>query len=181
MSAELNYQGTSFASVPTHAGRFGRAWSVPLIAPEDRPVPDYRGTVACWMLDVPGAHPLWNMYSLCVLHLRAIEGVRPAIVRVAGATHELMILALDPERALPSLEALGRCEAPLRWLSPIDVMQQFIVKNDAQAERVGELAVRAIVAGVLSPDQDHRRAWEIAVRETAAHVLDGTHPMPEVM
>lgn len=174
---EPRYGGSSIVVPPTFAGVAGRAWTVPLVPPDERPVPDWRGTVAAWIVDAPAAHPLWNFYCVCVIHLRVIDGVRPAIVRLEGATHELMILALDPGHPVPALEAFGRCESPLRWLSPIDVMEQFIVADDAQAEHLGELATRAIVDGLLSPDQDFRRAWARAIAHTASHLAEGGHAM----
>ena len=82
----------------------------------------------------------------------------------------------DPEQPLPDLEAVGRGEASFAFLTPVDVMQQFTVSDDAMAYRLGELAVRSCVDGFASPDQDWRAWWTRAIAETTQHMRNGGHP-----
>lgn len=157
-------------------GNRGRGWHIPISPVGQRGRPDADGTVIGWLLHAPGAHPFWNYYAIAVIHLRPIDGVRPPTIRVEGATHELMIIALNPEKPLPDLDAVGRGEASFEFLTPIDVVEQFSVRDDAEAARLGELAIRVCVDGLASPDQDWRSWWKRAIAETAEHFRAGRHP-----
>lgn len=157
------------------SGPFASAWRVPL-QPHAYTNPDHHATVCSWMIHAPQAHPLWTYYTLAIVHLRQLDGQsKPPTITVPGATHEFLIASLDPNVPLPDLDALGRGEATLSFLRPIDVIQQFTVRDDAEAHRLGDLAVRAIADGVISPDQDFRSAWRAAINDTAAHLRAGVH------
>lgn len=157
-------------------GAHGRAWRIPMAPPDQRGRPEFAATVDGWLLYRPGAHPLWECWMVAVIHLRLIDGALPAHIKKAGATHELMIAALNPDRELPDLEAVGRGEASFAFLTPIDVAEQFAVLDDAQAAQLCEMAIRVCVDGLASPDQDWRGWWRDAVAETAEHLRSGLHP-----
>jgi hypothetical protein len=157
-------------------GAFASAWRVALPPVGQRGRPDADGTVDYWLVRAPHAHPLWAWYIVGVVHLRPIDGVRPAEVRRPGATHELMIAALDPEKPLPDPDQMGRGEGPSpAILRPIDVVHQFGVRDDADALQVCEAAIQAIVHGSISPDQDWRSRWREAIDETVTHIIEGKH------
>ena len=59
---------------------------------------DVQGTVAMWFLDCPGQSPAWRHYHLAIIHLRPIEGVKPAVITEEGATHEVILAAMDPAK-----------------------------------------------------------------------------------
>jgi hypothetical protein len=159
---------------PDISGNAGRAWIVSLA--EARRTPDHQASIESYLLDIPGAHPFWHRWALSVIHLRDIPGVPPAHISVLGATHELSILSIDPnwqpDLAKPSLGF----DAGVPFLTPADVVEQFIVRNDADARQLGAACVRAIVDGHLSPDQDFRPAWRRVIAETAKHIREGRHP-----
>lgn len=167
------YAGTTIADPPTFTGRGGTAWRLRLAPLGDRARPDWDATVDAFILRVPEAHPFWDHWLVSLIHLRPIAGVKPATIRLTGATHELLIMALDPECALPGLDVDASFHP--RWLSPIDVVEQFQATDDAVAAQIFELAVRVIVDGQASPDQDWRAWWKEAVATTARHYADGTH------
>jgi hypothetical protein len=169
-----NYGTVSQA--PDLVGAYGRAWRIPMAPLGHRGRPDADATVAGWLMFVPSAHAFWTYWAAFVVHLRPIEGVRPAHISEPGATHELMIMALNPEQPLPDLAAVGRGEASFAWLMPIDQLQQFTVNDDAQAAQLLELAVRSCVDGYASPDQDWRGRWRQMIPATAAHLREGKHP-----
>jgi hypothetical protein len=73
-----------------------------------------------------------------------------------------MFAALNPESKLPNLD-----EVNFDWLTPIDVIEQVELLDDARAYDVLELAVRMMVNGVASPDQDWRPWWHEMFRDTA--------------
>ena len=145
-----------------------RAWSIQA-SPS---TPDQAATVSAWLLYCPGAHVVWSYWMLGVIHLRPIDGVRPPVILRDGASHELMIVALDPTYAPPDPVGWG---GPIHYLTPVDVVEQFRVRDDAQARRLANSAVRALMSGTVSPDQDWRTWWQKSVAATAAHFLHGEH------
>lgn len=170
------YAGTAITEPPTFTGRAGRAWRLRMPPVGHRHRPDNDATVDAFIVRVPGAHIAWDHWMVSLIHLRPIDGVKPAEIRVGDATHEFMILALNPEEPLPGLDVDENFHPA--WLSPIDVAEQFTAANDAVAAEIGELAVRTIVDGYASPDQDWRAWWKNAIATTAQHYADGTHGMP---
>ena len=132
-----------------------------------------------WIVHAPGAHPFWTYWAVSIVHLRPIAGAKPPHKKFPGATHEFMILALNPDKPLPSLDVPSTGKWPLYFLEPFDVVEQFEAATDAIANEIGELAVRAIVAGKASPDQDYRSWWAEAIRETAEHYRSGKHAARE--
>lgn len=125
------YQGASIAEPPTFAGPLGSAaaWRVRLAELGRRPTPDQDATVDCFIVRAPGCHVFWTHWMLSVIHLRPIAGVPPAVLRVDGATHELQILALNPEQPLPSVDATTPGWR-IHFLTPIDVVEQFTAANE---------------------------------------------------
>lgn len=160
---------------PDLKGIAGRAW---IIAKPDPPTsPDHAATLEMYLLDVPGAHAFWHRWALYVIHLRELPGqTRPAHITLPGATHELMIVSIDPDWSPDFAKRSLGFEDGVPFLTPPDVVQQFIVRDDADARQLAGLCVRCIVDGRLSPDQDWRRVWAGTIATTAAHIREGRHP-----
>jgi hypothetical protein len=155
-----------------HSGVYGRAWKVDLATYRHKRV-ESQATLACWILNCPGAHLLWSWWLLSVIHLRNIEGAKPANVRLPGATHEVIVASLNPDYPPPNPKAFG--DEDIRILIPIDVTEQFTVGSDVEANEVCDLAAFACCAGTLSPDQDFRAAWSRHLQATAEHYRSGVH------
>lgn len=173
---EFAYRRTNIDRQATCQGAYGRAWSVAMQPLGERGRPDWDATLALWVISAPGSHPLWWWYTMTVVHLRAIAGVKPAHIEVPGSTHELVLVALNPEEPVPNIEALERGDfRSLHSLTPPNLVEQFQVSNDTEGLRLGELAVEAIVHGIISPDTDYRSVWRRLIPETARHLRDGIH------
>lgn len=137
-------------------GRVGKAWKVDSAGIWTRL--GERGahpelTVANWVVEARYAHPVWHSYHLICYSLRPHPSVTgDPLIYLEGATHELALHALDPgaQRALNDLP---------RWLLPSNFGAQIIAESDEAARARIEQAVSDIIAGELSPDTDHRRAW----------------------
>lgn len=157
---------------PDIEGVAGKAWEV--VRPPGGP-PAWQGGVASWVMNVPGAHPFWSWWTLNAVHLRPIEGVRPAFLRFPEATHEFLICALDPASYPPPVDV--EPETCFAILQPIDLVHQVSGLDDGQAARVAALMMRAIVDGRMSPDQDYRSAWRRLIDGTAEHLRAGKHPL----
>lgn len=113
-----------------------------------------------------------------MISLADIPGVRPAKKEFDRATHEVIFFAMDPEFSVDKLEtALAGGAEPISkgFLTPVDLVHQVELANDAQAAAVFETILRAIVAG-NPPDSDFRRWWVESLNATAKHYREGGHP-----
>lgn len=90
--------------------------------------PDQTVNLKAWLMYLPRQHPFWSHYMLGVIHLRPINGVRPANKLSPEATHEIVVCALDPNR-LPNPDDLNS----LMPLTPINYSIQFSGLTDEQA------------------------------------------------
>lgn len=161
---------------PDLSGIGGCAWDV--LTPTSPTEPDHQAALAAWILNVPGVHPWWQWWMLHVIHLRDIPGVPPANKHYPEAEYEFGILSLNPEfENPPDIEALeaGKSEG-LHFLTPPDVCKHFHGITDQDARRLAALAVRVIVQGKFSPDQDYRSHWNHAIDATVEHFRGGKHP-----
>lgn len=147
---------------PDFSGPSGRAW-------QHHPVPDpalprsplnyldpESPNLIRFLLEVPGAHPVWHHWLLNVCHLRDLPDFPIASRSYAEAEYEFSIMAIDPQRcSQPDPD-----QPPYPYLTPLDVVEQFHGITDEQARRIGAQAVELIVSGRLSPDQDYRATWK---------------------
>lgn len=147
-------------------GKSTRAWK--LEWPEGM---DQLATVCGWLVEGP-FHILLGQWDVIAVHLRPFEGGPQAVIRVEGASHEIMILSLDPEHPV-SPEERERGEGKI---IQIEVQEQVVGLTDEQAAELVELCVRSIVDGRMSPDRDWRQPWHETIAKTAEHVRFGHHP-----
>jgi hypothetical protein len=108
-----------------YAGRYGTAEPIPY----DPAAPGCTETVAYWLLTAGIYHPLWHQYALAVVRLRDAPGYPPPVLRYPDATHELLVMALDPTspddpanpgaRVTYTPQALEGLAAP--YLQPINI------------------------------------------------------------
>lgn len=154
------------------AGTYGQAW-------------EYRGdrTDEAWredaymggyLIHAPAAHPLRAWHLLMGIHLRP-DNRAPTLpfLRFPGATHEIMVLALNPEHDA-ALDPDDR--ETFKWLEPPDVTEQVVLGSDDQARELVRLCATGCVHGVLVPDSDFRSAWRASLEQTSEHLRLGGHP-----
>jgi hypothetical protein len=151
---------------PDFKGLYFSAWKVPQAAPER---PDETASLVTWLLHCPGVHAVWCYWMMQLIHLRPIEGVKPAGKKYPEAEHELLVLALNPEKGEPDPDNVRTFE----WMTPPDSCIQFHgVTDDVAVEIVG-LVARGVADGILCPDSDFRRQWERSFRSTLEHHTHG--------
>lgn len=131
---------------------------------------DQEATLAVWLIEGP-FHPFWSRWVASAIHLRNIEGVRPAHLEAPDMTHELLIASVNPDsevkEGFPQLGDL---------LTPIDQVVQFRARDDEAARRVLERVLDLVCDGA-SPDQDFRSFWRRVIPEIAGAVeAEGGHP-----
>jgi hypothetical protein len=131
---------------PDVVGRVGKAWK------EESPKKE---TSTCsWIVFAPDAHPLWDYYFISCVSLADFAGVTPAKKYNKDATHEIIVIALDPAQ-IPTVNDIN----VIRILTPINFMGQWKEENDDSARTTIEKTVRDIVDGILSPDTDWISQW----------------------
>lgn len=108
-----------------------------------------------WIVEAEWAHPFWDCYAISAANLGPIDGLPDPIIYVPGATVEIVVYALDPERGLL---ATLRKERPLAVLMPPNFAAQLHPRDGDPFERI-EQAVRDVLARRLNPDTDFRRDW----------------------
>lgn len=147
------------AKVPDVSGTRSRAWLCDLaegrrskgFAAEDD------ATLAHWVVEAPWAHPLWHSYSLVLVHLRDMPDNRPTKIWKPGATHEIWVWSIDPDKDRREMIETGIVEG--HWLRPMNYGGQFIAEGDDVARAAVLRAVTLVCAGSLSPDTDFRWQW----------------------
>lgn len=154
----MNVADDPITTAPTIEDTHGKAWAVDI----DRCYRELNteraagADLGSWLVEAPWAHPFWHSYWINLIHLRPIPAItREVRVYLEGATHEIWVMALDPDAPRqPQLDS-GR----MQTLQPINFSAQFIEPTDADALKRVEDAVREICAGRLSPDTDFIHAW----------------------
>jgi hypothetical protein len=130
-------------------------------------------TVASWFLTCPGQSPAWENYILGVVHLRPIEGAPAPIVTVPHATHEVIVIALDPAR-----QPVATDPSTWRMLTPLNVCEQIQLPDDDAARDLLRLCAEAVVAGVLPAEpamSGAREPWRTTLLQSSAHARGEAH------
>jgi hypothetical protein len=136
-----------------------RAWKC-------EPTPDAPACLALYLLFCPGAHAAWSWWQLSLCHLRDLAGLPPASKQFPEATHEILILSINPEACpLPDPDS-----PPWPYLTPFDLVEQ-VMTNDENGKQILARMVETIMTGRVSPDVDFRRYWQQFI-QAAAQVLE---------
>lgn len=143
---------TTENSPPDMGGAYAKAWKIDLAEcrknPED-------GSIAAWIVNCPQAHPFWSNYMVSMVHLRPIaDSAYPIHLYLEGATHEICVVALDPDDDPQPVEGTG-----WRYLTPVNYAGQMKLGSDAEAIAVCDNTVADICAGQLNPDTDAVSQW----------------------
>lgn len=142
---------TAPARAPDVAGPAARAWKIRM--PERDPAST--SCVGAYLVHAPWSHPFWPWKVLSLVMLRAVPGLPPAKVFLVGATHELMLMPINPEHPLGDPDTAG----PFAFLIPPDLVEQVQCSGDERAGKLLDELVRRIVEGYLVPDSDYRSHW----------------------
>lgn len=155
MTSNINLQYTENVT-PTMTGRMGNAWLIDMEATGRRRGiendPRAAVTLPCWIASAAYAHPMWSHYTIMCIALRDAPGVPKAYIHLEGATHEIMVFALDPDTK-PAIDDVPRT------LHPANFIGQFIAVDDKDAEARVRQAVQDVIDGTLNPDTDFRSMW----------------------
>lgn len=152
-------------------GRYGRATRIEPSAA----MPAARTTLACWLLESMAFSPAWNQWALTVITLADVDGIGPAHKAFVGATHEMLLLALDPRKPWSQEQAsqgLG-----FYHLSPANYVDQFEATDDEMVTLAAWMAW-GMVNGHLQVEPNgsrDRESWLTSATKTLAHIRGEAH------
>lgn len=138
-------------------------------------------TVSSWLITSDDFHPAWTQWTLYAVHLREVPGVYTPTFHFLDATHEIGILALNPDTHV-TVEDMGRPDWRMRYLLPPNLALQFIGTDD-EMRYVVALMAWSVSAGHHSPeppgsggaDSDWGRGWLASITKTLAHSRGEAH------
>jgi hypothetical protein len=156
--------------------------AVQLDIPQD--APRTHATVAHWLLTAPIYHPTWSQYVMYCVRLTydPDPDLPPAKLQFQGATHELGVVALNPEHG-PYDEAkmagYTRAGGGLPFLTPVNHADQYIATDD-EMRQMCAWAAWGVVAGVMNPEtidapERIRQEWLASMTKTLAHIRGEVH------
>lgn len=153
---------------PMFDGPAAKVWK--FSAPEDA-TDDPRIAVfldANFLIYAPGAHPFWDWHAMFAQTLEDVPGVQPAHRHYPGAEYEIAVVALEPDRPVPSPETWP-FPGKIKIMVPADLLVHFHGCNREQALELVTLCAKAVSVGRLVPDSDHRYDWEQTIKKSAEH------------
>lgn len=165
-------------AITEHVGLCGRAERLP--QPD---IPEASETVSHWLLTAPPYHPLWSQYMLAGIRLRDDVPWRPEPPhrQFPGATHELLVVALNPDQGPYTGEKMLSYAhtGDLPYLLPVNHAHQFEA-TDEELEQLAWFAAFGVVHGVLNPEtadapERIRENWLAALVKTLAHIRGEEH------
>ena len=113
-----------------YVGRMGEAREV-LVTLDAHDPRAWKAGLMSWFIRAPRQSPAWECYMLLVIHLRDIEGAKPAVLKSAGMTHEFVMYAMDP-----TLHPRPNDASTWSYLHPVNICQQLALPSDAVAVRL---------------------------------------------
>ncbi len=153
----------------------GKAWKADITDEIKAQAP---AALDAWLINCPGRHPFWQWWTVSLVSLADIPGIGAAVKRETSMTHEIIVVALNPETFKPTDEWYdnrSRDRVGRHFMHPIDLSAQFEVGSDQDARDIAFLFVRALCDGYLTPDQDGRIVNAHHIEATAKHYREGAH------
>jgi len=155
-----------------HYGPHGDAHHIPATHYQDHPA-----ILAAWLITAPVWHPLWSQYMLAVITLADTPGVPPAVKDHPDNTHELAVLAMNPDRGPYTIDSFAA--KTVGYLTPGNIAERFTA-TDEQAVQLAEMCVWGALEGLLpletadAPERI-RAAWRQSIHRTLDHARDPHH------
>jgi hypothetical protein len=144
-------------------------------------MPEAAETVCSWLITAPVFHPAWSQYLLTVVRLRdGIPGFPPPKRQFPGATHELLVITLNPEQGPYGADLCHRyARGGMPYLTPVNVTHQ-IEGTDGEAAELARFAAWGVINGHLEPESSNgaeriQADWKASLVKTLAHIQGEAH------
>ena len=149
------------ANPPTLVGNGGLAWKLDLERIRTERFPGQEDAmVGGWVIFAPWANIAWSYYLLACIHLRPMPSKGHPKLYIMGASHEIVLAALDPGHVVDLLDPHRTHLLPLNYASQIALQERNPVDADKKACELIDKAVEDILAMQLNPDTDAVRQWK---------------------
>lgn len=155
------------------AGRYGTALRLTVPAAHHSAAT----TTCCWVIDSPHFSPAWNQWALNVITLATVDDRGPAALQFQGATHEMLLLALNPEKGRFDQAALDAPGGGFHHLLPVNYCDQFEA-SDTEMLALAAWMVWGMVNGHLQVEPNgayDRESWLASATKTLAHIRGEVH------
>lgn len=166
-----------------HVGEHGmcRELAFEMEAGDENIYPGHVAQLAAWIIEAPDRHPVWHSYLGTLTTLVELEALGPTHKNFPAATHEIIMLALNPEHPYEA-PILGTDEMapawPFHYLTPPNVVAHFVCTSDDIAGQVGNVAAVAVADGRLAIEPGGAmlsRYWEGSLALAVEHYVTGGH------
>lgn len=138
-------------------------------------------TTYCALITAPAWHPVWSQYVVTVVDLAPHPGVREATLQFPGATHELLVFAVNPAHGRLTPDRFNELvlAGTSVYLSPVNIVHQFTATDD-EMRTIAWLCGRAVTEGELNPETGDapdrvREEWLQACVLSLAHLRGEEH------
>jgi hypothetical protein len=132
-------------------------------------------SISSWLLFAPRAHPMWAFHTFDIIRLAVLDENDPLPqLNFPEATHEYLVLSLNPEYQPYTAESLAKLRSAhiVPYLTPPDAHGQFEATDEAM-QLLACYAARSVASGHLVPDSDYRESWQVLLGRTLEHMQTG--------
>lgn len=129
-------------------------------------------------LNLPGKHPFWSQYAMVVFDLTHRPPQEPPLLCKHGMSHELHLYALDPRGCIDWDKSMYD-QPQIKTLMPANLGYQFYASDNQVAFTRALRLVKRMVSNDLSPDADHRAAWNAEFKDGVSLVVNVFSEMAE--
>ena len=111
-----------------------------------------------WSLKIPGAHPRWDEYLVCLYAVAGLNDDIPVIRYREDLTHEVCVVSLAPDVRVDFSRDVFTQSALIPLTPPNHAFQFKADSNDSAVARI-QVIVNSLLAGTLSPEADPAGHW----------------------
>jgi hypothetical protein len=143
--------------------------------------PEWSATTCHWLIASAQFHVWWRQWLVACVDLAPNNVHHPAALHFPGATHEVIIVAVNPDHPVTPADTTA-AGFQLQFLTPINLAAQFEA-SDEEMRRVVAYMCWSISEGHHTPepplshgiDSEWGQGWLASITKTLAHVRGEVH------
>jgi hypothetical protein len=141
--------------------------------------PEWSATTCHWLITSAQFHVWWRQWLISCVNLAPNDNFPPPVLQFPGATHEVIIVALNPDHPVTPAATTADGFQPL---IPINLAAQFEASDD-EMRRVLAYMCWSISEGYHTPEpplshgieSEWGQGWLASITKTLAHVRGEVH------